>query len=107
MSDVAVALPLPVVPPQVAQFAGKHGVAAYLSGVIDVTRRIYPGRGITVHLEEDAEIADDWCIMLDVDMANLDAQQIADTQWEWCSDIFNHCPATHVHFFRLGMVVSA
>jgi hypothetical protein len=39
-------------------------------------------------------------------MTRLDAQQIADTQWEWCSEVFHHCPATHVHFFRLGMVVS-
>src|SRR5437879_3996859 len=102
MSETAVASSLPVVSPQVADFAAKQGVAEYLPGVIEMTRRIYPGRSITIQLEEDAEIADDWCIMLDVDMTNLEVQQIAETQWQWCSDIFNHCPATHVHFFRLG-----
>lgn len=106
MSEAAIAPQRVAVPAEVAQFAVEHGVAQYLPAVIEMTRRIYPGREITIHLEEDAEIADDWCIVLDVDVTNLDAQQIADTQWDWCSDVFNHCPATHVHFFRLGMVVS-
>jgi hypothetical protein len=94
------------VSPEVAQFAVKHGLAQYLPRVTDLTRRIYPGREITIHLEADAEIPDDWCIMLDVDVTDLDAGHIADTQWQWCSDVFNHCPATHVHYFRLGIVVT-
>jgi hypothetical protein len=107
MIDISVA-PLPIiVPAEVDRFAAEQGVAEYMPGVIALTHRIYPGRSVTIHLEEDAEIADDWCIMLDVDMTNLDGQQIADTQWQWCSEIFNSCPATHVHLFRLGIVVSA
>jgi hypothetical protein len=106
MAESAVTHPLPSVPPEVAKFAAERGVTAYLRGVVGMTQGIYPNREVAIRLEEDAEIADDWYIVLDVDVTGLEAEQLSATQWQWSSEVFDHCPSTHVHFFRLGWKVS-
>jgi hypothetical protein len=95
--------PPPVVPPEVAAFAAEQGVSAYLPAVLEMTRRIFPHNPITILLEDDPEIANDWHIVFEVDVTGLDEAELIAAQDQWSTEVFQHCPATHVCIFRLGM----
>jgi hypothetical protein len=43
-------------------------------------------------------------IIFDVEFTALDAQQMFELQQRWVKEIYEHCPATHVCVFSLGMV---
>lgn len=68
MSSAATSQPLPAVPPDVREFAEKDGVAAYLPAVLALTRRSFPTWPIKGFLEDDPEIANDWHIVLEVQL---------------------------------------
>lgn len=105
MSSTTTSLPLPVVPPDVLAFAEKEGVAAYLPAVLAMTRRIFPTWPIMVLLEGDPEIANDWHVVLEVQVPDdVTAETLFDLDQRWVEQIFEHCPSTHVCIFRLGMV---
>lgn len=105
MSSTTTSLPLPVVPPDVLTFAEKEGVAEYLPAVLAMTRRIFPTWPITVLLEGDPEIANDWHIVLEVQVPDdVTAETLFGLDQQWVEQIFEHCPSTHVCIFRLGMV---
>jgi hypothetical protein len=102
MSEIADTPAQIMIPPDVRRFALEHSLAENLPGIIGLTQRLYPGGDISLRLEEDAETADDWYIVLDVDIADLDGNQLATLQWQWCVEVINYCPSTHTHFVRLG-----
>jgi hypothetical protein len=105
MSSPTTTLPLPDVSPDVQAFAEKEGVAAYLPAVVAMTRRIFPTWPIKVFLEDDPEIANDWHIVLEVEVPDgVDVDRIVEADWQWSREIFEHCPSTHVCVFRLGMM---
>lgn len=105
MSAPTTVLPLPDVSPDVLAFAKEQGVAAYLPAVLAMTRRIFPTWPIKVFLEDDPEIADDWHIILEVQVPeDATPEFLAEKHWQWSGEIFQHCPSTHVCIFRLGMV---
>lgn len=104
MSSAITSLPLPVVPPDVLAFAEKLGVAEYLPAVLAMTRRIFPSWHLKVFLEGDPEIADDWHIILEVQVPeDVTAEMLFDLDQKWVGQLFEHCPSTHVCIFRLGM----
>jgi hypothetical protein len=99
--------PQPVLPADVTAFAAEHGVADYVAPVQEMTRRVFPGAPVTLLVEEDAEIADRRYIAVEVDVTGMDERQLFAAQRQWTASIFQHCPATHVHCFCLGVVTSA
>jgi hypothetical protein len=103
MSALTTPAALPTVPPDVLQFAAESGVSEYLYPVLEMTRRILPHAPLTVLVEGDPEIADDWHIVIEADTRDFDAEQLYTTQRQWTGEIFRHCPATHVCVFRLGL----
>ena len=105
MSAPTTVLPLPDVSPDVLAFAKEQGVAAYLPAVLGMTRRIFPTWPIKVFLEDDPEIADDWHIILDVQVPeDAEVESLLALRGQWVREIFEYCPSTHVCVFRLGMV---
>ena len=105
MSSITTSLPLPEVSPEVRAFAAEQGVSAYLPAVLAMTRRIFPTWPIEVFLEDDPEIADDWHVVLEVQVPeDATAESLAEDHWQWGGEIFQHCPSTHVCIFRLGMI---
>jgi hypothetical protein len=98
----AVPAGLPEVPPNVQKFAEEQGVAAFLPDVLALVRRIVPGRPITVHLECDPSIPDDWYITLDVTVSGMTAEQLFAAQQEWSKELVANFPTSHVHFFHFG-----
>ena len=55
MPDQAVALPFPVIPPEVLAFATERGVGRYLPAAISLVRQAFPSSTLVVSLGEDAE----------------------------------------------------
>ncbi|HZT80534.1 MAG TPA: hypothetical protein VFA26_09935 [Gemmataceae bacterium] len=105
MAEKAATPSLPItVPPEVAEFAAEQGVTEYLPGVVEMTRRLYPGRTMALVVTEDPEIADDRHIVLEVDVTGMGVDQLVESHVRWSKEVFDHCPSTHVCVFRLGMV---
>jgi hypothetical protein len=105
MSAPTTVLPLPEVSSDVLTFAKEQGVAAYLPAVLAMTRRIFPAWPIKVFLEDDPEIANDWHIILEVQVPDtVEVETLLTLRGQWVREIFEQCPSTHVCVFRLGMV---
>ncbi|HWG43436.1 MAG TPA: hypothetical protein VN688_11675 [Gemmataceae bacterium] len=104
MSPTTTSLPLPTVSADVRTFAEEQGVTPYLPAVLALARRIFPTWPIKVFLEDDPEIANDWHIILEVQVPeDADADTLFALGQQWTEGIFQNCPATHVCVFRLGM----
>ena len=104
MVSTTTTLPVPVASPDVLAFAKEQGVLAYLPAMLEATRRVFPAWPIKVFLEEDHEIANDWYIVLEVQVPeDATVDHLVACQQHWSSGIFQVCPSTHVHVFRFGM----
>jgi hypothetical protein len=103
MTQTTTSAPLPVIPPEVATFAAEQGGTEYLPALLALVQRAFPQSRITVLLEEDLEIANDWYIVFEADVAGMSAEQIFAAQRQWSKERFTLCPSTHQHLFRLGM----
>lgn len=104
MTQTTTTSPSPTLSPEVRAFAAEQGVMPYFLPVLEMTSRIFPGRPMTVIVDEDPEIANDRHIVIDVDVTGFDADQMFEGHQRWINDIFHNCPATHVCVFRLGLV---
>jgi hypothetical protein len=103
MAPNAEAVPSPAVAPEVLAFAEQEGVTAYLPAVIEMTRRIFPAAPLRVFVEDDPEIANDRHIALEVEPPTTSVPELFAGRQQWVTEIFRHCPSTHVWVFRLGM----
>src|SRR5262245_13533620 len=81
MTPATAPLPLPSIPPEVAAFAAEAGVTAYLPGMLEMTRRIFPSSPMKVLVEDDPEIANDRHIVLEVEVGGVGVQDMVDAQW--------------------------
>jgi hypothetical protein len=104
MSATVTALPLPAVPPEVTSFAAEAGVGEYLMPVVEMTRRLFPTAPLTVLIEDDPEIPGDRHIVLEVDVSQVYEDKLFDLDQRWFTEVFDHCPSTHVCVFRLGLL---
>jgi len=93
----------PSIPADVAAFAAEHDVSNPLLSVLSLTQRLFPRASITPRLEQDAEMEDQWTIVVEVDAAGLDASQLVAAQCHWSEGLFACCPFTHAHPFCLRM----
>jgi hypothetical protein len=55
MADQAVALPFPVIPPEVRTLPSERGVSRYLTAAIDLARQAFPTSALAVSLGEDGD----------------------------------------------------
>jgi hypothetical protein len=62
---------------------------------------------LTVRVEDDPEIPDERYVVIEVDVTGWEEDPLFAAQQGWTTELFAHCPAPHVHFFRLGMVASS
>ena|SRR5438034_11706616 len=103
MIQTAEAASLPV-PPEVLAFAAQQGVGTYLPGVLGLARKVFPHAPLTVRLEGDPEIANDWHIVVEADVPGLSVSQIVAGQNQWSTELFDYCPAIKAHLFRIATV---
>jgi len=96
-------LPLPPVSDEVRTFAQEMGVSAYLSGVVQATRDVFPQREILLRVEAEPDRATNAEIVLNVDVDGLSASEIRALERRWVAEFFQNCPIEHAHFFCLSL----
>lgn len=94
----------PALPAELTAFAAEHEVSTPLWAVLSLTQRIFPSSPIAPRLEQDAEMDDQWSIVVEVDVTGLEASQLIAGQRRWSQELFTCCPPTHAHLFCLRMV---
>ena len=90
-------------PTDVAAFAAEHDVSNPLFAVLSLTQRLFPSSPIAPRLEQDAEMDDQWTIVVEVDVTGLETSQLLAAQGQWSEGLFACCPSTHAHLFCLRM----
>jgi hypothetical protein len=101
------ALPLPTISPEVRAFATENGAEQYLPNVVVFVRRLFPQAAMHIHVEGDPELAYNWEIVFEVSADGLQPEEQFQLRRRWSSELFQHCPATHVHLFGLSLRHSA
>ena len=91
------------IPPEVVAFAAEQGVSKELPAVVEMTQRVYPNVPLSVILEDDPEIADDWHIVIEADPVNLTVEEALQAHDLWTDGLFACCPAPLVCVFRLSV----
>jgi hypothetical protein len=102
MADQAVALPLPVIPPEVQVFATERGVHHYLPAAIHLARQAFPSAALVVSLGEDVEDETHRYIALDVEIGGMNTEQLLAAQRTWSAGLSQVCPSRHAVHFVLG-----
>ena len=101
------ALPLPAISPEVRAFAAEHGAEQYLPNVVALARRIFPQAAMHIHVEGDPELSYNWEIVFEVSADGLEEEELFQLEQQWTRELFQQCPATHVHLFCLSLRHSA
>lgn len=81
------------VPSEVLELAGKLGVTAYLSPVLEMTRVVFPDARVDVEAYQDHELADEWWIVLVVRHSIEDPVEQVSVESNWHQRLFECCPA--------------
>lgn len=89
--------------PEVSAFAAEQGVSAELPAVVELTRRLFPDATLSVIVEDDPEIANDWHIVIEAKNINMLVSQALEALDEWDRGLFACCPAPLTCVFRLGL----
>jgi hypothetical protein len=102
MADQAVALPFPVIPPEVLAFATERGFSRYLPAAINLARQAFPSSALVVSLGEDAEDETHQFIALDVEVGGMSTEELLAAQSTWSAGVSQVCPSRHAVYFVLG-----
>jgi hypothetical protein len=102
MSGSSVTSAVPVVPPEVQEFAAAKGVSRYLAAVIDLARQAFPRSPLGVSLGQDAEDEGHQYIALDVEVGDQATEELLAGQRLWSAGVGRVCPAHHAVHFVLG-----
>ncbi len=88
---------------EVRAFAEEQGVAAYLTAVLQATRRIFPmAKRRAIYVEEDPEIANDRHIVVEAEV-RMDISEALAARRQWHEAVFQCCPAPLICVFRLSV----
>src|SRR5947208_2825724 len=71
-------------PPDLLEYARRHGVEHVLEPLLEATRQVFPtARDVRVYLEPDVALPDLWFIVYEVRLPRMSAQDFiaADRQW--------------------------
>lgn len=92
-------------PADVREFAVKHEIHAYLAPLLNALYQVFPtATSISVTLEEDPEIRDDWHIIFYVKVPIEDVPNYVEARHRWNDESFRICPATLICYFRLCLI---
>jgi hypothetical protein len=102
MSAALATVPRPAVPPDVEAFAAERGIDQYLEAAIDLARQAFPSSALSVSLGQDAEDEAHRYIALDVETADLTADELLAGQTVWSAGLGRVCPSRSAVYFVLG-----
>lgn len=91
------------IPEQVLAFAIEHEVAQYLEPVLESASRNFPASRPQVILEEDAEVANLWQLVILVRSSQNDVETILRTRSAYYQEFHDLVPGPSRCLFRLGV----
>jgi len=92
-------------PSDVSQFALKREIQHYLTALRDALEQLFPSAtNLSVTLEEDPEIRDDWHIVFYVEAPRSDIPNYVEALHRWHDALFRICPAPLACIFRLCLI---
>ena len=56
-----------------------------------------------IHVEGDPELAYNWEIVFEVSADGIEEEKLYQLERQWTRELFQVCPATHVHVFCLSL----
>jgi hypothetical protein len=89
-------------PPDVLAFAEEKSLGQYLEPLLEMTRRTFPGRFMSVSMQADGEIPDERYIAVWVKITGLSVAQLAEAEDRWYAEMRQLCSRAHETFFYLG-----
>jgi hypothetical protein len=96
---------VPVVSPEVIEYARKHGIEATVQHLIAVTPRLYPtARSIKVFMEQDAEIKDLWFTVFEVEVPRVDVPDCLAAEKRWLDEKQKASPYPRNHSIVLTLI---
>src|SRR5208283_723933 len=90
-------------PADVLTFAAEHGLAPYLEPVLEMTRRLFPGRAIATEVTADYEIPDERYITVWVNVTGLTVEQLGAAEDAWYAQLRQLCSRKNESLFYLGV----
>jgi hypothetical protein len=102
MNESLASLPLPVIPPEVQEFAVEKGIGSYLDAVIGLARQAFPSSALCVSVGQDADDSMHQYIALDVEVGGRATEELLAGQRIWSGGISRVCPSRHAVYFVLG-----
>lgn len=90
-------------PPDVLAFAAAHDLTPYLEPVLEMTRRLFPGRRLMAEVTADYEIPDECYVTIWVEVPDLTTEQLLTTQDQWYDELRRQCGLEDAYWFYLGM----
>ena len=104
MTPTTAPLPVPAVPPEVTAFAAEAGVTAYLPGVVQMTRRVFPDLPLGVWLQESffGEPGEGY-IVFEVEVGDREAGGLLAASERWTATLHTELPPTAASHFHLSL----
>src|SRR5947209_18817991 len=96
MTTATEAVTLPDVPIDVVEFAEKQRATRHIRPVLMAAHEAFRGAPLRLFLEADPEIADDYRIVVGVDVTGWTADQLAESYDRWAEGVLQSCPANEV-----------
>jgi hypothetical protein len=102
MTVPTVALPSPILAPEVHAFAAAKEISRYFPILIDLARQAFPSSALEVSLAQDAEDETHRYIAIDVEVGGRTTDELLDGQRAWSAGVARVCPSHLAVYFVLG-----
>lgn len=87
---------------EVDSLAEQLGVRAELPAIVEMTRCVFPETVVSIEIDDDPEIANDFHLAIVVRAARFTGQASVDAYRRWHRELSDVCPAPLKHVFRLS-----
>ncbi|MBX7103667.1 MAG: hypothetical protein K1X57_06275 [Gemmataceae bacterium] len=91
------------IPADVREFAAKHDFTQYLAPLAAAVETAFPDRPYRWYMEEDAEVAGDYRIILEVNVAGWSREEIRTGRQAWEAAELDACPPSVVCVYCLRL----
>lgn len=89
--------------PEVDSMAEQLGVRAELPAVLAMTQRVFPNAMISIEIDDDPEVAQEFHLVIVVGIARFNGQANIEAYSRWHRELSGTCPAPLKHVFRLSV----
>ncbi len=87
----------------VDSLAEQLGVRAELPAIVEMTRCVFPETEVSIEIDDDPEIPNDFHLAIVVRAARFTGQASVDAYRCWHRELSDVCPAPLKHVFRLSV----